>query len=79
MSPTTTLSSLDENFLISSHADDYDQERRFRWHIDLGRSAEGVAATRDAYTQFNAVNENKLRSKYGNHQTNYSATKYIKP
>jgi hypothetical protein len=74
------MSTPDEDFLISSQVDDYDQERRFRWHVDLGRSAKELAATKETTDcSFNHANHSKMRSKFGNHQVNYSATKYIKP
>ena len=63
-------------FLISSQVDDYDEERRFLWHYGNAKVV-GDATTQAA--RGNAGRSGGMTSKYGKHQVNYGATKYIKP
>lgn len=66
-----------EDCLISSEADNCAGERRFLWHVD-GAAFDGKGRTGSASEAGAAVGTG-MRSKFGNHQVNYSATKYIKP
>jgi len=65
-----------EDCLISDQPENCATESRFLWHVD-GAAFDGKG--RRSANEAGAAVGTGMRSKFGNHQVNYSATKYIKP